>query len=84
MILKEISRLDTVQAGVPDDLFIGCVSFEERCRKALVSGTDYKARYIMLFFYPELGPREKHRVKIIAQSCSKQQMSGRKKVAESK
>lgn len=63
MILKEISRLDTVQAGVPDDLFIGCVSFEERCRKALVSGTDYKARYIMLFFYPELGPREKHRVK---------------------
>lgn len=63
MILKKISQLDTIEPGMPDDLFIGCVSFEERCRKALVSGKDYKTKHIMLFFFPELGPREKPRVK---------------------
>lgn len=55
MGIVEIEELKTLREDKPDDLFITCVSFEERCIKSLLVSENYKAKNIIVFDYYELG-----------------------------
>ena len=58
MPLMEIEDLKTFRKDKPDDLFITCVSFEERCVKSLLLSENYKAKYIIIWDFYELIDRE--------------------------
>lgn len=53
MRIVEIEELETFRKDMPDDLFITCVSFEERCTKSLLHSENYKAKNIIVFNYHE-------------------------------
>ena len=54
MGIVETEELKTLCEDKPDDLFITCVSFEERCTKSLLLSENYKAKNIIVFDYHEL------------------------------
>lgn len=54
MGIVETEELKTLREDKPDDLFITCVSFEERCTKSLLLSEHYKAKNIIVFDYHEL------------------------------
>lgn len=54
MAIAEIEELKTLREDRPDDLFITCVSFEERCIKSLLLSENYRAKNIIVFDYHEL------------------------------
>jgi len=57
MKLQEIKKLSPVEKDAPDDIYINCISFEERCVKSLISSNGYQAKNIFILDYPELRQR---------------------------
>lgn len=54
MKIVEIEELRTLREDKPDDLFITCVGFEERCIKSILLSENYKAKNIIIFDYHEV------------------------------
>ncbi len=54
MGIVETEELKALREDKPDDLFITCVSFEERCTKSLLLSQNYEAKNIIVFDYHEL------------------------------
>lgn len=54
MKLQEIKRLNPIEKDTPDDIYINCISFEERCIKSLIDSNCYRAKTIFILDYPEL------------------------------
>ena len=74
MGIVQIEEVRTLREGIPDDLFVTCVSFEERCVKSLVYGRNYTVKNIVVFDYHELRhekeiPRRKTNRKIILENA---------------
>jgi len=64
MGIMEIEELKTLREDMPDDMFITCVGFEERCIKSLLSSENYKAENIIVFdYYESEGKKEISRIK---------------------
>ena len=64
MSIRPVSDIEQIEKNKPDDLFICCVSFEERCVNAVQRlNEDYKARrslIVRFFDENEDGLRKKH------------------------
>jgi len=64
MSLRPVSNIKQIEKDKPDDLFICCISFEERCINAVNHLSDsYKARRALIIRYladNEAGLRRKH------------------------
>lgn len=58
MKLKEIKELSPIEKEIPDDIYINCVSFEERGIKSLIHSNGYRAKNIFILDYPELHRRD--------------------------
>lgn len=74
MKITEIEELKPLRENMPDDLFITCVSFEERCVKSLEYSGNYVAKNIVVFDYHELGhekaiPRVKTNRKMVLEKA---------------
>lgn len=54
MKLQEIKKVNPIEKDAPDDIYINCVSFEERCVKSLIASHGYQAKNIFIIDYPEL------------------------------
>lgn len=66
MKLQEIKNLSPIEKNTPDDIYINCVSFEERGVKSLINSDGYRAKNIFIIDYPELQRRDapaKERIK---------------------
>lgn len=58
---KKIDNIRSIQDDVPDDLFITCVSFEERCLGTFNKIDEYQVERIIIFKFTEPNPsREKN------------------------
>lgn len=56
-----VKKISTIHEGRPDDIFICCASFEERCLGSLRKLSDYRANQSFLFIYShESERRNKH------------------------
>lgn len=59
--MKKIGRVEKIDNKCPDDMFITCASFEERCLGSLRKFSNYSAQHIILFKFGEGNPvREKN------------------------
>ncbi len=58
MKLQEIKKLNPIEKDTPDDIYVNCVSFEERCVKSLIGSNGYRAKNIFIVDYPELQRRD--------------------------
>ena len=53
----EIERLTRLNEYGPDDLFISCASFEDRCYTVTSRmGADFRTRFAVIFVIEEHGP----------------------------
>ena len=58
MKLQEINKLSPIEENIPDDIYINCVSFEERGVKSLINANGYHAENVFILDYPELQQRD--------------------------
>jgi len=63
--LIECETIRTHSPGVPDDIFVACASFEDRCLGTLRKFQDYTCRYAYLIEYEHPDPRRERNLKAI-------------------
>src|SRR5205807_1235678 len=63
--IQESARIKPILAGSPDDVFICCASFEERCLGSLTRFDNYSFRHGYVFAYGEPSEaRERNLIKM--------------------
>ena len=63
--MKQINRISSIEKDMPDDIFITCVSFEERCLGVLGKLDNYLCNRVVIFKFEEENPvREKHLIEM--------------------
>lgn len=63
--MKKIDKISNIRSDMPDDIFITCASFEERCLGTLLIFDNYLTNRIVLFKFDEPNPiREKYLLKM--------------------